>query len=121
MKDEGHPGATLKKYLEAHELTVHRSAELLGVARPTLSRILNGWASILPDMAIRLEEVGWADAEFWLDLQAAHDLAATRDTTAPQGKLDAPQLEYLMAWRKDGESAGPSSRYLRQLAPTSVA
>lgn len=116
-KDKGHPGVALKKYLEAHELTVHRSAELLGVARPTLSRILNGWASVSPDMAIRLEEIGWADAGFWLDLQAAHDLAATRGIPDPQGRLDAPQLEYLMAWRKDGESAGPSGGHLRQLAP----
>ncbi|WP_420632716.1 HigA family addiction module antitoxin [Candidatus Palauibacter sp.] len=116
-KATGHPGATLKEYLAAHGLTVQGSAELLGVARPTLSRILNGWASISPDMAVRLEEIGWADAESWLDLQAAHDLACTRGITDPQGKLDAPQLEYLMAWRKDGEAAGPSRRYLRQLAP----
>lgn len=117
VKETDHPGITLKKYLEAHGLTVHRSAELLGVARPTLSRILNGWASISPDMAVRLEEIGWADAESWLDLQAAYDLACTRGVAEPQGKLVAPELEYLMAWHKDGESAGPSRRYLRQLAP----
>ncbi|WP_420637274.1 HigA family addiction module antitoxin [Candidatus Palauibacter sp.] len=117
MKETDHLGATLKKYLEAHGLTVQRSAELLGVARPTLSRILNGWASVSPDMAVRLEEIGWADAESWLDLQAAHDLACTRGVPDPQGRLVAPELEYLMAWRKDGESAWPSRRYLRQLAP----
>ena len=117
VKETDHPGITLKKYLEAHGLTVHRSAELLGVARPTLSRILNGWASISPDMAVRLEEIGWADAGSWLDLQAAYDLACTRGVADPQGKLVAPELEYLMAWHRDGESAGPSRRYLRQLAP----
>lgn len=117
MKEADHPGATLKKYLEAHGLTVHRSAKLLGVARPTLSRILNGWASISPDMAVRLEEIGWADAESWLDLQAAYDLRCTRALPDPHGKMMAPELDYFMAWHKDGESAGPSQRHLRQLAP----
>ncbi|WP_428278124.1 HigA family addiction module antitoxin [Candidatus Palauibacter sp.] len=117
VRETDHPGATLKKYVEAHGLTVQRSAELLGVARPTLSRILNGWASISPDMAVRLEEIGWADAESWLDLQATHDLACTRRTPDLPGKLVGPELEYLVAWRKDGQSAGPSRRYLRQLAP----
>jgi len=29
-------------------------------------------------MAIRLEKAGWSNAEFWLRLQAAYDLAQAR-------------------------------------------
>ena len=48
------------------------------MARHTLSRVLNGHAAVSPEMAIRLEEIGWSNAEFWLRLQAAYDLAQAR-------------------------------------------
>ena len=51
---------------------------MLGVARHTLSRVLNGHAGISPKMAIRLEKVGWSYAEFWLRRQTSYDLAQTR-------------------------------------------
>ncbi len=51
---------------------------MLGVARHTLSRVLNGHAAISPEMAIRLEMVGWSNAEFWLRRQASFDLAKAR-------------------------------------------
>jgi antitoxin HigA-1 len=47
-------------------------------ARHTLSRVLNGHASISPDMAIRLEKAGWSNADHWLRLQIAYDLAQAR-------------------------------------------
>ena len=50
----------------------------MGVARHTLSRVLNGHAAISPEMAIRLEEAGWSNAEFWIRRQAAYDLAQAR-------------------------------------------
>ena len=40
-----------------------------------MSRVLNGHAGIPPEMAIRLEKVGWSNAEFWMRRQAAYDLA----------------------------------------------
>ena len=51
---------------------------MLGVARHTLSRVLNGHAAISPEMAIRLEKAGWSSAEFWLRRQTAYDLAQAR-------------------------------------------
>jgi len=53
-------------------------ASVLGVARHTLSRVLNGHAAISPEMAIRLEKAGWSNADFWLRLQTAYDLAQVR-------------------------------------------
>ena len=55
---------------------------MLGVARHTLSRVLNGHAAISPEMAIRLEKAGWSNAGFWLQRQSAYDLAQVRKREA---------------------------------------
>jgi antitoxin HigA-1 len=79
MKNPPHPGRTIKENcLDPLDLGVTRAADILGVARHTLSRVLNGHAGISPDMAIRLEKAGWASADFWIRLQAAYDLAQAR-------------------------------------------
>ncbi len=79
MKNPPHPGRGIKlNCLEPLGLSVTEGAEVLGVARHTLSRVLNGHAAISPEMAIRLEKVGWSNAGFWLRLQAAYDLAQAR-------------------------------------------
>lgn len=79
MFDPPHPGLTLRDdVLPALGLTVTEAASQLGVARVTLSRILNGHAAISPEMALRLE--AWlgkergGDARQWLAQQANHDL-----------------------------------------------
>ena len=59
-------------------LSVTDGAKVLGVARHTLSRVINGQAGISPEMAIRLEKAGWANADHSLREQAAHDLAQAR-------------------------------------------
>jgi antitoxin HigA-1 len=51
---------------------------VLGIARHTLSRVLNGHSGISPEMAIRLEKVGWSNAGHWLRLQVAYDLSQAR-------------------------------------------
>jgi addiction module HigA family antidote len=53
-------------------------AMVLRVPRHTLSRVLNGQAGISAEMAIRLEKAGWSNADHWLRLQAAYDLAQAR-------------------------------------------
>jgi len=79
MKYPPHPGRSIKQNcLEPLDLSVTEAAKVLGVARHTLSRVLNGHAAISPEMAIRLEKAGWSNAEFWLRLQAAYDLAQAR-------------------------------------------
>ncbi len=75
-----HPGLSIKQNcLDALGLSVTEAANVLGVARHTLSRVLNGHAAISPEMAIRLEKAGWSNADFWLRLQAAYDLARARE------------------------------------------
>ena len=79
MKNPPHPGRSVRENcLDPLRLSVTEAAEVLGVARHTLSRVLNGHAAISPDMAIRLEKAGWSSAEFWLSRQTAYDLAQAR-------------------------------------------
>lgn len=74
-----HPGHTIKDAcLDALGLNVTEGAKVLGVARHTLSRVINGHSGISPEMAIRLEKAGWSNADHWLRLQAAYDLAQAR-------------------------------------------
>ena len=79
MKNPPHPGRSIQENcLEPLGLSVTDAAKGLGVARHTLSRVVNGHAAISPEMAIRLEKAGWSNAEFWLRRQTAYDLAQAR-------------------------------------------
>ena len=79
MKNPSHPGLSVKmNCLDALNLSVTEAAKVLGVARHTLSRVINGQAGISPEMAIRLEKAGWSNAEFWLRRQTSYDLAQVR-------------------------------------------
>lgn len=79
MFNPPHPDLTLRDdVLPALGLSVTEAAEQLGVARVTLSRVLNGRAAISPKMALRLQ--AWlgkdrgGDARAWLARQTAHYL-----------------------------------------------
>ncbi len=79
MKNPPHPGGSIKENcLVPLDLNVTEAAKVLGVARHTLSRVLNGHASVSPEMAIRLEKAGWSSAEFWLRRQTSYDLMRAR-------------------------------------------
>ena len=79
MKNPPHLGHSIKENcLDPLGLNVTEAAKVLGVARHTLSRVLNGHVVIFPEMAIRLEKAGWSNAEFWLRRQTSYDLAQAR-------------------------------------------
>jgi addiction module HigA family antidote len=79
MKNPPHPGHSIKDAcLNPLGLSVTEAANVLGIARHTLTRVLNGRAGISPEMAIRLEKAGWSNADHWLRLQTAYDLAQAR-------------------------------------------
>lgn len=91
MHHPPHPGETLRDdILPALGLSVTEAAEQLGVARPTLSKVLNGRAAISPEMAIRLEK--WLGvenggrADIWLAEQTAYDLWQAREKVSVQVK-----------------------------------
>jgi addiction module HigA family antidote len=79
MKNPPHAGHSIQDAcLDPPGLSVTEGAKVLGVARHTLSRVINGKAGISPEMAIRLEKAGWSNADQWLRVQAAYDLAQAR-------------------------------------------
>ena len=81
MKTPPHPGRSIRNScLEPLGLSVTDAANLMGVARHTLSRVINGQAGISPEMTIRLEKAGWSTADQWVRLQSAYDLAKSRRT-----------------------------------------
>ena len=79
MHNPPHPGEILRQLcLEPLQLTITEAAEGLGVSRKTLSAILNGRASISPEMAVRLSLAFGTSAESWLNHQLHHDLWQVR-------------------------------------------
>ena len=83
MFNPPHPGLTLRDdILPALNLQVGEAATHLGVDRTTLSKVVNGRASISPSMALRIERWLGRDhggaAEVWLAQQAAYDLWQAR-------------------------------------------
>jgi len=78
MRNPSHPGDLVRDSMEAEGWTVTECAERLGVARHTLSRLLNGHAGVSPAMALALERIGWSDADHWMRMQGSYDLARAR-------------------------------------------
>ena len=75
MHNPPHPGEVLKTLcLEPLGLTVTEAARSLGVARKTLSAILNRRAGVSPEMAVRLSIAFQTSAESWLNQQVQYDL-----------------------------------------------
>ena len=79
MSEPPHPGRGIRvNCLDPLGLNVTEAAQVLGVARHTLSWVLDGHAGNSPEMALRLEKAGWSNATFWLRRQTTHDLVQAR-------------------------------------------
>jgi len=75
MHNPPHPGEVLRELcLEPLGVSVTAAAKALGVARKTLSSILNGHSGISPEMAIRLGKAFDTSPESWLNQQIQYDL-----------------------------------------------
>ncbi len=74
-----HPGEFVRtELLDELGITVTRAAEVLGVRRATLSTLLNGNASLSPEMALRIEKAFGTSMDLLLRMQAWHDAARMR-------------------------------------------
>jgi addiction module HigA family antidote len=79
MFDPAHPGEIIREdCLKPLRLTVTAAADALGVSRKALSDLLNGHSAVSPEMAIRLEKVGWGTADHWLRMQMQRNLWEVR-------------------------------------------
>lgn len=73
-----HPGEILSEELD--EIGVSRAdlAAAIAVPETQVGEILQGEGPVTADLALRLARYFGTSARFWLNLQAAYDLATTR-------------------------------------------
>ena len=70
-----HPGRIIKNHhLKPLSMTITDLANVLGVSRKTLSKIVNERGAITPEMALRLSRAFDTSPDLWLNLQKNFDL-----------------------------------------------
>ena len=87
MKNSVHPGALVKANLDELNLRVH-TAKSLKVTRQQLQKVMEGKNAVAPELALRFEKAFGGNADVWLRMQVAYDLA--RAQTARRNKYSAP-------------------------------
>ncbi|MDM8009727.1 MAG: HigA family addiction module antitoxin [Parasphingorhabdus sp.] len=80
-----HPGVFIRQAILPDELTVTDAAKILGVGRPALSTLLNGKASLSPEMALRVEKAFGVKMDTLLRMQARYDAALMRERGGRSG------------------------------------
>ncbi len=79
MHNPPHPGGIVRRQcLEPLALSVTQAAIHLGVARQSLSELVNERSGVSVDMAIRLSKAFGSSPETWLGMQMAFDLWQAR-------------------------------------------
>jgi addiction module HigA family antidote len=68
-----HPGLLLAEQLEHLKLKIQPTAQILGISRQQLHRVITGSAAISPDLAARLGHVFGNGARIWVGMQADYD------------------------------------------------
>jgi len=68
-----HPGHVVRMELEELGLSITEAAERLGVARPTLSQLVNERKRVSPEMALKLGRFFGNGTAIWLDMQTRYD------------------------------------------------
>lgn len=81
-----HPGEILLEELRARSLTQSACAEMCGRSVEVINRIIKSKKNITPDTALDLERGLGVSADFWVRLQADHDLAVARKRREPVSK-----------------------------------
>lgn len=86
-----HPGSFIREeILERFELPIARAAEILGVRRATLSDLVNGKATLSPEMALRIEKAFGVSMDTLLRMQAWYDGYTMRQRA---GEIDVKRYE----------------------------
>ncbi len=75
-----HPGEILQEdFLEGFGITQHKLAVSIGVPPRRINEIVHGKRRISADTALRLGRYFGVDPQFWINLQARHDLEVEMD------------------------------------------
>ena len=73
-REPSHAGRILKSgFLDVYGLRIETVADLLGISRGHMSRIINGHNPLTLDLAIRLSVLTQTSASQWLAIQAKYD------------------------------------------------
>jgi addiction module HigA family antidote len=70
-----HPGALLRAELDERGITANQLALALRVPANRITGILRGERSVTAETAVRLGRYLGTGAEFWMNLQAVHDIS----------------------------------------------
>jgi addiction module HigA family antidote len=84
MHNPASPGELLKEFLGT--ITATQLAEHIGVARATISRILNGRSAITMDISIRLGQALSLSPDFFSKAQLQYDLWTESQRKRPKIK-----------------------------------
>jgi addiction module HigA family antidote len=83
-----HPGQVLlADFLEPNNLSQYRLAHSISVPPRRINEIVHGKRAVTADTALRLARFFGTSEQFWLNLQARHDLEIERDRLG--GRLKA--------------------------------
>ena len=78
-----HPGEILREeFVVPMGLTAHALAAALQVSAPRINDIVRERRAVTADTALRLAKFFGTSAEFWMGLQADHDMALARRASA---------------------------------------
>ena len=71
-----HPGEILKmEFLDPMGLTQKELSDRMDVSDQRINELINGKRGVTPETAIKLSKALGTSEEFWMNLQAAYDLA----------------------------------------------
>ena len=88
-----HPGEILQDELEELGVTPTALARDIGVPPNRISQIIAGKRAVTGDTALRLGHWFGVEPQFWMNLQAAYDLA-TADSLAGASIRELPTSKY---------------------------
>lgn len=93
MTDPARPGEILREeILPAYGLTAGTAANALGVARPALSRVLDGRARLSADLALRREKAFGVSMDLLMRIRTSRDIAdARKGESEVVAALNAPE------------------------------
>jgi addiction module HigA family antidote len=80
-----HPGRILlREFLEPGKITQAQLARDLGISLNRINELIRGKRGITAETALLLSAYFRNSAEFWMQLQAAHDLTKARQELRPK-------------------------------------
>lgn len=78
-KNPPHPGEILREeFLMPMDISQRALGERIGMTPAQVSNLVNGALGVTAATAVKLGQAFGTSAEFWMNLQASHDLAHAR-------------------------------------------